>query len=443
METKEKSGSVLTSSLRDSSGRTTGEGQDRRFAKKVWTSRRIAMMAGVIVFVVVVVYGLSSLSGGKTVRVDGDKVTIAEVTNGPFQEYIPGTGNVLPRTTVFLDAESGGRVDEKFVVEGTQVVKGQPLLRLSNNDLQLRLISANAQRIEQLNRVQDTRLRLEQNALSLRQQLAELDYNITRLVKDVERNKDMFDKNLISEREYQTVKDEYDYYVNRKSLTLEGYRQDSLRMASQLIQMEGSVQSMNQNYEVIQQILDNLTIRAPVAGHLTSFSAEIGELRQSGDRFGQIDVLDGNKIRAGIDEFYIARVVRGQTAMTQPIGGVEYQMTVTRVYPEVLNGRFEVDLEFVDEVPPGIRRGQTIRFRLQMSDPEEALLIPKGGFFQTTGGNWVYVVSPSGGEAVKRSIRLSRQNPQFLEVVEGLSPGERIITSNYDTFGDADRIILK
>ena len=213
-------------------------------------------------------------------------------------------------------------------------------------------------------------------------------------------------------------------------------------MAAQLVQMEASVTSMNANYQVIQQILDNLTIRAPVSGHLTSFSAEIGELRQAGDRFGQIDVLDGNKIRAGVDEFYIARVQRGQIATTQPIGGVEYTMRVTRVYPEVANGRFEVDLEFEGETPEGIRRGQTIRFRLEMSDPEEAILIPKGGFFQTTGGNWVYVLGPSGDTAVKRNIRLSRQNPQFLEVVEGLEPGERVITSSYDTFGNADRVVL-
>ncbi|NND70149.1 MAG: HlyD family efflux transporter periplasmic adaptor subunit [Rhodothermales bacterium] len=436
-------GSILTQSLTEpNKGKSSGEGHDRRFKKKFLTRGRVLAIVAGIIFIALVGYGISTLSSGKTVRVDKDKVTIATVERGPFQEYIPVTGNVLPRTTVYLDAESGGRVDEKFVLEGTQVTKGQPLLRLSNNDLQLRLISADAQRIEQINRVQDTRLRLEQNALNLRQQLAQMDYNITRLERDLERNREMFDKNLISEREYQLVKDEYDYYINSKALTLQGYQQDSLRMSSQLVQMEASVSSMNANYRVIQQVLDNLTIRAPVSGHLTSFSAEIGELRQAGDRFGQIDVLDGNKVRAGVDEFYIARVQRGQVATTQPIGGVEYSMTVTRVYPEVLAGRFEVDLEFTGETPPGIRRGQTIRFRLEMSDPEEAMLIPKGGFFQTTGGNWVYVLDSSGDAAVKRNIRLSRQNPQFLEVVDGLQPGEQVITSSYDSFGNADRVIL-
>jgi HlyD family secretion protein len=206
--------------------------------------------------------------------------------------------------------------------------------------------------------------------------------------------------------------------------------------------MEASVDRMHENYEVLQQILENLVFRAPVSGHLTAFQAEIGEILNTGQRLGQIDALDsGNKVRAGVDEYYIARVSRGQSATTQPIAGTEYKMTVIRVYPEVRDGRFEVDLDFVGEEPPGIRRGQTIRFLLEMSDPSEALLLPKGGFFQSTGGNWVYVLDSSGDFAVKRTISIGRQNTQHYEVTEGLEPGDQVVTSSYDTFGDADRLV--
>ncbi|NBC16734.1 MAG: HlyD family efflux transporter periplasmic adaptor subunit [Bacteroidetes bacterium] len=421
----------------------SGEGVDRRIETSWWTRKRIAMIVGGVAFVALIAWGLSMTTGGQRLNVEQEKLTISTVERGPFQEYIPQTGNVLPRTTVYLDAPEGGRIEEVFAVEGSRVEEGEPLLRLSNNDLQLRLLSADAQRIEQVNRLQDMRFRMEQNALSLRQQLAEMNYNITRLEREHARNEELYEKQLISDQEYQQTADELAFYRRNKDLTLEGYRQDSLRMATQLDQMEASVQRMESNYEVLQQILDNLVVRAPVSGHLTAFDAEIGQIRSSGSRFGQIDVLDGYKVRAAIDEFYIARVARGQTATTQPIGGQEYRLEVTRVYPEVRDGRFEADLEFVDAVPDGIRRGQTIRFRLELGDPAEALLLPQGGFYQTTGGNWVYVLTPDGDEAVRRSIRIGRQNPQYFEVLSGLQPGDRVVTSSYDTFGDADRLVLK
>ncbi len=419
-----------------------GEGMDRRIEKKWWTPQRIALIGGAVLFVALVAWGFMT-TGGQRLNVERDKITIATVERGPFQEYISQTGNVLPRTTVYLDAIEGGRVEEVFVREGVTVEQGQPLLRLSNNDLQLRLLNADAQRIEQINRLQDTRFRMEQNALSLRQQLADMNYNIQRLERLHTRNQDLYEKQLISEQEYQQVADELSYYRRNKELTLQGFRQDSLRMTTQIQQMQASVESMERNYQVIENILDNLIVRAPVSGHLTALDAEIGELRPSGSRFGQIDVLEGYKVRAAVDEFYIARVARGQTATTQPIAGEEYRMEVIRVYPEVRDGRFEVDLEFRGEVPPGIRRGQTIRFRLELGDPAEAVLLPRGGFYQTTGGNWVFVVPEGSDEAIKRTIRLGRQNPQYFEVLEGLEPGDAVVTSSYDTFGDADRLVLK
>ncbi|MFT5143485.1 MAG: HlyD family secretion protein [Rhodothermales bacterium] len=414
---------------------------DRRVKADRFTPKRIATVVGVIVVLAMLGYAFSTTLGGRKLRVQEERLTIATIENGPFQEYAQVTGNLLPRTTVYLDAVEGGRVENIFVLEGTQVEKGQPLLRLSNNDLQLRLINADAQRIEQINRVQDTQFRMEQNALDLRQQIAQMDYQIGRLGKLDAQNRELFSKQLISQQEFDATADEYAYWLSTKELTLEGYRQDSLRTSGQLVRMEASVSRMDANFDIIQSILDNLTVRAPVTGQLTSLVAEIGEIRNPGFRFGQIDELGGFKLRAGVDEFYIARVASGQTAKTLPVSGIEYPMRVTRVYPEVLNGRFEVDLEFTGQAPPGIRRGQTVRFRLEMSDSSDALLLPRGGFFQTTGGSWVFVVDSS-GEAVRRDIRVGRQNPQFLEVLEGLEPGDRVITSSYESFGDAERLIL-
>lgn len=435
-------GSVLTRKIGQGGANATGEGADRKIARSRFSRKRVMTIAFTIAIVALIAWAYSTTLGGQRLRVGSERLTIATVEVGPFQEFAQVTGNVLPRTTVYLDAVEGGRVEEIFVEEGTRVTAGTPLLRLSNNDLQIRLINADAQRIEQINRVQDTQFRMEQNALSLRQQLAEMNYQIDRLKSIHNRNKDLYSKNLISEQEYDQTAKEYDYWLRNKELTLSGYRQDSLRTASQLARMQGSVERMDANFEVIQDILDNLTVRAPITGQLTALNVELGELHGAGYRFGQIDELDGFRLRAGVDEFYIARVFPGQTARTLPVAGKEYDLVIRRVYPEVENGRFEVDLDFTGDIPEGIRRGQTIRFRLDLSDPSEAMLIPKGGFFQATGGTWIYVVGED-GNARRRDIQIGRQNPQFLEVISGLEEGERVITSNYDTFGDADILVLQ
>lgn len=433
-------GSILTSRL--GAGASGGEGVDRVVKKKRWGARRIALLVGGAIVAALVVWGIASSAGGKRFNVDTSRITVATVERAPFVESIAATGNVRPRRTVFLDAVEGGRVEEIYVIEGSTVEKGQPLLKLSNNSLELNLLNADAQRIEQINRLQDTRFRMEQETLTRRQQLAQMNYEILRLDRSLERNQALYDKKLISEEEYDGVKDEHAYWVQNRRLTLQAFQADSIRMATDIRQMEQTAQRMEDNYRILERILDNLTIRAPVSGQLTALDAEIGELRSSGDRFGQIDLLDGHSIRAAVDEFYIARVSRGQTATTQPIAGQVYKLRVSRVYPEVTNGRFEVDLDFVGDAPEGIRRGQTVRFQLEMSDPAEALIVPKGGFFQSTGGNWVYAVDESGDRAVRRDIQLGRQNPRYYEVLEGLEEGDRIVTSSYDSFGDADVLNL-
>ena len=416
---------------------------DRKIEKKTWTPKRIGMIVGAVAFLAIIAWGISTTTGGRKLNVDQERLTISEVTFEPFQEMIPGTGNIEPRTTVFLDAVEGGRIEEIFVLEGEDVEQGQPILRLSNPTLQLSLLQTETQRIEQRNRLEDTRFQVDQANLRTQQDLTDMNYNIRRLQREHERNLALHERQLISQAEFERTRDEYEYWLRRRDLTSRAYKQDSLRQRIQIDQMEGAVQRMDANFAIINQRLDNLTLRAPVAGQLSQLNAELGELKNSGFRFGQIDVLDGFKVRAGIDEFHISRVQRGQRAITNPIAGQEYEMMVRRVYPEVANSRFEIDLDFQDDVPPTIRRGQTIRFRIEMSDPADAVVVPQGGFFQTTGGNWIYVVDESGDFAEKRAIRLGRKNLDVYEVTEGLQPGERVVTSSYDTFNEADRLVFR
>lgn len=419
-----------------------GEGMDRKIKKKIWTTQRIGTIVGGVVLVLLAVWAIQSTSGGRKLNVERERVTVSEVKFEPFQESIPGTGNVEAGQTYYLDAVEGGRIEEIFVLEGENIEKGQPILRLSNNTLQITLLNAEQNRIEQNNRLEDTRFRVEQAALNMRQQLTDMDYNIRRSKRDLDRMLPLYEQKMVSEAEYDRITDEYNYYVRRRDLTLRSYRQDSLRQRLQIDQMEDAISRMEASFDIINQRLSNLTLTAPVSGQLSQLNAELGEQKNSGFRFGQIDVLDAVKVRAGIDEFHISRVRRGQRAVTVPIAGVEYEMIVRRVYPEVQNSRFEIDLDFVGDEPTTIRRGQTVRFKLEMSDPEDATVVPQGGFFQATGGNWIYVLDPSGEFATKRTIRLGRKNSAVYEVMEGLQPGEQVVTSSYDTFGDADRLVF-
>ena len=436
-------GSTSAGSTPSGQSRGGGEGMDRQLEQKSWIRKHIGMIVGGFVVIALIAWGWSGTTGGRKLNVELERLTLSEATFGPFQEMIPGTGNVEPRTTMFLDAVEGGRIEEIFVLEGEIVERDQPILRLSNPQLQLSILDTETRRIEQTNRLEDTRFRVEQNNLNMQQQLTDMDYNIRRLRREDARNTALFERQLISAAEFERTRDEFEYWVRRRNLTLRGYRADSIRQRTQIDQMEAAVRRMDENFVFVDQRLENLTLRAPVSGRLSQLNAELGQLKTSGFRFGQIDVLDGVKVKAAIDEFHITRVKRGQRVITNNIGGQEYEMIVRRVYPEVIASRFEIDLDFVGPEPPSIRRGQTVRFRLEMSDPSDAIVIPQGGFFQTTGGNWIYVVDESGEFAEKRAIRLGRKNPEVYEVLEGLEPGEMVVTSSYDTFNEADRLVFK
>lgn len=418
----------------------SGSGMDRKVEKKKWPPRRIAMVAGIAAFILLVSYGLWTQRGGAKLRVEVEKLTIATVETGAFQEYIPVIGTVEPLKTVYLDAAEGGRVEEVFVEEGTMLEAGDPIVRLTNNDLQLDLLNREAQFYETMNYLRTARLAMEQNTLNLREQIVETNYQLTRLERQHTRNIELHEKGLISDDEFEQVSDELDYQRKRRDLTFASHKQDSLMRTVQVDQLEASVERMQRNLAVVRQNLENLVVRAPISGQLTAFDVEIGEAISTSQRLGRVDKLDGFKVNVPIDEHYLARININQEG-TFPFAGEEYEMTISKVYPEVAAGRFEVDMEFTSEAPEGIRRGQTLRIGLELGDLTDAVLIPRGGFFQSTGGNWIFVVQ--GDEAVRRQIQLGRQNPQRFEVLQGLEPGEKVITSSYDTYGDVERLVLE
>ena len=432
---------LLRETRRSSEG--TGEGVDRKIETAWVTPKRAVLAVLALVLVSGLAYGVwTTATGGQALNVDREKLTVSTVKQEPFQEFIAVTGNVLPEQTVFLDAVEGGRIEELYVQEGAMVEAGDPILRLSNNDLRRQVLNSEAQIAEQQNQMEQLKLSMEQQALNLQQQIADMEYQIKQLRRQDDRQERLHERNLISEEAYLSTRDELEYQQRRLELTQSAFVQDSLSQETRLTNMEDTEQRLQRNYEVLRESLDNLTVRAPIDGQLTALDGEIGQIISSGTRLGQVDKIDDYKIRADIDEFYIERVQQGQTATTQPIGGSEYALRVTRVYPEVDNGTFQVDLQFAGNAPGGLRRGQSVRLRLELGSPEQATLLARGGFYQSTGGNWAYVLTGE-GEAVKRQIRLGRQNPNYFEVLGGLDPGDQVVTSGYDTFGDADRLVLE
>ena len=417
-------------------------GMDRKIEKKLWTPRRIVYTSGSSFLLVLILYSFIVTGGGSRLNVETDKITISTVAKGPFIEYTPVNGTILPLETFFLDAIEGGRVEKRFVEAGTFVKKGDPIVKLANTALQQQVMYNEALSYQQINDAQNRRLSLEQNTIAIKTQLADAEYQTDRSRLTFATDSALFSKHLISDQEFLQAKYEYVSWLRKRILARENYQQDSLMRVTQLVQIEGSVDRLQANLEMTKKSLDNLIVRAPITGQLTSLNAEIGESKSQGQRLGQVDVLNNFKVRAAIDEFYIARINAGQEGDFD-LTGTTYRLKITKVYPEVKDGRFEVDMEFEGVVPPGIRRGQTLQVRLELGDLSEALLVPRGGFYQKTGGQWVYVLDKSGDFAVKRNIKLGRQNPQMFEVLEGLQPGDQVITSSYDNFGDIDKLVLK
>ena len=414
---------------------------DRRIEKKRFTPRRIAMYGVAAVAVAFIAYQLLTINPS-SLNVDAEKLTLAQVTHGPFLEYIVEQGEVMPLRTIYLDAVEGGRVEEVYVLEGSQIEQDTPILRLSNATLQLSVMQREADLFREVNRLRETRVTMEQRRLSLRATLVELDYRVRQAEREYARQDEMFKADLTSRKDYDEAKDNLEYLTRNRDVTVETLRQDSLYQTIQIQQLEESIDRLRLNLELIKQNQENLTIRAPITGLLSSLIAEVGESKPGGERLGQIDVEDEFKVRAAIDEHYIARIRTGQAGSFDFAGGT-YDLVIDRVYPEVIEGQFEADMVFPEGMPDGLRRGQTLQVRVALGELVDAMQVPRGGFYQKTGGRWIYVLDPTGEFAVQRQIRLGRQNSQYFEVLEGLEEGETVITSMYDNFGDMERLVLQ
>lgn len=415
---------------------------DRPLKKKRLTLRNALRFGLPVLFVAAVAYLLVFQSHATTLRVQEEHLTVAAVRRGPFQEFIPVIGSVQPINTMYLNAEEGGRVEHLYLKAGAFVRAGEPILKLTNTDLLLDIMYREAEFFQQNNNLRTAQLSLEQYRFELDQQLADVEHDLERARREYRNQSALYEEKLVSKDTFDAARETFEYAEKKRALTMETRQRELAFRDQQIAQLEESVTRIRENLGVVRQKLDNLVIRAPVTGQLTSLQAELGQSKTPGEQLGQIDILDGFKVRAPIDEHYIARIGTGLRG-TFELAGVSYELRVKQVFPEVRDGRFEVDLEFGGQEPGGIRRGQSLHIRLELGDVGEALLLPTGGFFQKTGGNWIYLVEPGGRSAVRHPIRLGRQNPEYYEVVDGLRPGDRVVTSSYDNYGDMDRLVFQ
>lgn len=414
---------------------------DRPITRKWYERKRLWWTVGGGVAALLLLYVVLTTDTRSRQVIDYDHLTVATIERGPFQVYIPLTGSVRPLRTVYLDAMEGGRVESVMREVGSLLEAGDTILHLSNTALLLDIMNREAQLFEQRNNLRNTRLAFQQNALRLETELLDLKRQLDLAERSYEQYAALYERDLISQNEYETARDEHNYLKRRLELTTEAQRQDSVFRNLQVEMLEGSVERIQQNLEFVHRSMDNLYVCAPVGGQLTSLSAEVGESKNRGERLGQIDILDGFKIRAAVDELYLARVSSGLHG-TFALQDKTYELLVTKVYPSVRDGRFEVDMEFVDEPPASITRGQSVHLRLELGNVEESILVRRGPFYHKTGGRWIYVLDPSGEFATKREIRIGQQNPDHFEVLGGLEKGEQVIISSYENFGDVDKLIF-
>jgi len=415
---------------------------DKKIEKKKASPIRIAgyiLIAGIILFAL---YNYFGTDRGSSVVVDRERAMVSEVTEGVFQEFVDVSGTVQPIETTYLDAVEGGVVQQVFAESGEIVEAGDTIVVLTNSSLQLSVLQQEAGIYDQINNVRNSRLNLEQNHLNLQKELSDSKTRLELAKSAHQRDSVLFTRELISLQEYEESELEHAFQKSRFDLNYESFRRDSVQMDQQLSQLNQSEQRMWRSLDGVQQILDNLIVTAPISGQLSTMELDPGLSIQQGERIGQIDQLDGFKVRAGIDEFYLARVAPGQSGSFE-FADDTYNVVVERVYPVIQDGQFQVDFQFVEEIPQTLRRGQSVRIRLELGDSGMALLLPRGAFFQQTGGNWVFVMNEDESRAVKNAVRLGRSNRDFFEVIEGLEAGQNVITSSYDAFQQADILIFE
>ena len=374
-----------------------------------------------------------------TLKVDKEKLSIEEVSEGIFNNYITVSGNVEPIATIFLDVREGGRVEEKMKEEGEMLKKGDVILRMSNPDLSLSILNSEAQLAEKSNFLRNTMVVMEQEKLQIKRELLNLEFDIKRKKRTYIQNKELYKDDLISKEEFLISEEDFQFAQRSFELYMERQKQDSIYRSIQVKLMKDNLDNMDKNLRLVRQRQDNLNVLAPVDGQLTILDAELGQSIPRGGRIGQIHILTSFKVIAQIDEHYIDKVKIGLTAILER-QGQEYQLKIRKVLPDVRDGRFAIEMIFNKETPKNMRTGQTYYTRLQLGSPEESLLLPRGNFFQETGGQWIFVVSADGKYAEKRFIKIGRQNPKYYELLEGLQAGEKVVVSGYDSFGENERL---
>lgn len=429
------------SESRSSSGlNLSGQGMDRAVEKKMSRGTKAGLVLAAVAALIVGWWLLDLLTQGRSLTVDSQRITVSRVTQGTFEDYIPLRGRLVPRSTVYLDAIEGGRVEAVLIEDGALLAVGDPIAVLSNTNLQLEVLGREAAVTEQLNNMRTIELQLEQNRLGHKRNLIEIDYQVIRLTRSVERQRELVAKTLVPKSTLDELEDELTYYKNRRTVTLESQETDARMQEQQLRQLRDAGAQMQEGLSFARKNLDDLNIRAPIAGKLSGFNIDVGQSIERGGRLGQIDDPDGYKLNVKIDEFYLGRVDLQQVGSLDHENR-EHDLRVAKMYPQVNGGQFEVDMLFDDE-PADLRRGQTLQLKLTLGDNSSAILVPNGSFYQETGGNWMFVVSPDGQEAVRRDVKMGRRNKDFIEVLDGLEPGEEVITSPYSGYVGMDRLSL-
>jgi HlyD family secretion protein len=419
------------------------ESMDKKIAKKRFTVKKVATYVGSAALVLFIAYQFIFADRRSALKTEKDKITISEVKMGEFKEYIPQTGTVEPARQVYLDAIEGGNIKRVIRESGSIVKKGDPIIEISNLNREIAVLQQEAELVQSINRSRDTRLGLLNSDLMQRQTLALIDNQLAIYKPQYERQKVLLEKKLIAKQDFEQTQANYLYNVDRRKITYEAYKRDSMAHVESLRDIDISETRMKQNLESVRTILDNLNIKAPIDGQLTmSAHWEVGQAVSAAQRLGQVDVVGSYKVRVPIDELYLPKISVGLPASTD-FAGKTYNLEIKYIYPNIVNGRFEVDMDFVGETPLGIRRGQSLRLRIELGQPSQELLLPMGGFYKDTGGNWVFFVEEGANRAVKREVKLGRKmGSEYFEVLEGLKPGDHVVTSSYENFGNNEVLIL-
>ncbi|MDB5116591.1 MAG: efflux transporter periplasmic adaptor subunit [Mucilaginibacter sp.] len=393
--------------------------------------------------VVLLITGSIYFTSGKSkLDVDMERITVSEITRGPFQVTIPVNGIVMPVTTIYLDAVEGGLVEERYVEDGANLKKGEAILKLSNTDLELSLANQETSVYAAQTQMQISQNNAQQNTITKLNQMADVDNAFKEAERIYKLDKHLYAEKAIGSQEYQQAVNGYQYQLNREKLTRQILKQDTVLTKQQEVQTREQYAQQKNALNLMRKKVADLTVRAPIDGQLTSMDSEVGQNKNKGERLGQIDVLSGFKVRVDVDEHYISQVYNG-LAGTFSFADKNYTLKIKKVFSQVTAGKFQVDMQFVGQVPKGIRRGQTLQILLALSDETRQVLLPKGGFYQQTGGNWIFKLSEDGKIAYKTDIQLGRQNTDYYELLQGLKPGDRVITSSYETYGDVQELVLK